>query len=105
GIAGLGTVGTGVLDLLANHARPIATRAGKKLEVTAVSARNRGKKRAHDLSKIVWCEDPVALANSPDIDVFVELIGSDGDPAKAAVEAALSAGKPGVNTNKALLAH
>jgi homoserine dehydrogenase len=105
GIAGLGTVGAGVLDLLSNHASAIATKGGKKLEVTAVSARSRGKKRNHDLSKLSWFDDPVALANSPDNDVFVELMGGDGNPAKAAVEAALNAGKPVVTANKALLAH
>ncbi len=105
GIAGLGTVGTGVLDILARHGKLIATRAGKTVEVTAVSARNRARNRGHDLSKTNWFEDPVALARSPAIDVFVELIGGEGDPAKAAVEAALNAGKHVITANKALLAH
>jgi homoserine dehydrogenase len=105
GIAGLGTVGTGVLDILAKYAELIATRAGKTVEATAISARNRAKNRGHDLSKLAWFDNPVALAQSPDIDVFVELIGGEGDPAKAAVEAALSAGKPAITANKALLAH
>ncbi|MGH6906611.1 MAG: homoserine dehydrogenase [Aestuariivirga sp.] len=105
GIAGLGTVGTGVLDLLHSHAGAIATRAGKKVEVTAVSARDRGKNRGHDLSKLAWFDDPVGLAKSPGIDVFVELIGGEQGAAKAAVEAALNAGKPVVTANKALLAH
>ena len=105
GIAGLGTVGTGVLDILAKHGQLIATRAGKRVEVTAVSARHRSRNRGHDLSKLVWFDDPVALARSADIDVFVELMGGEGDPAKAAVEAALAAGKPVVTANKALLAH
>ena len=51
-----------------------------------------------------WVDDPVVLAADPAIDVFVELIGGEGDPAKAAVEAALAAGKPVVTANKALLA-
>ena len=105
GIAGLGTVGTGVLDILARHGKLIATRAGKTVEVTAVSARNKGKNRRHDVSKLGWFDDPVALARSPAIDVFVELIGGEGDPAKAAVEAALNAGKHVITANKALLAH
>ncbi|MBC8013689.1 MAG: homoserine dehydrogenase, partial [Methyloceanibacter sp.] len=105
GIAGLGTVGTGVLDLLQAHAGAIATRAGKKVEVTAVSARDRSKNRGHDLSKLAWFDDAASLAKSPDIDVFVELIGGEANPAKAAVEAALGAGKPVITANKALLAH
>ena len=105
GIAGLGTVGVGVLDLLKSHAAAIATRAGKKIEVTAVCARARSKDRGHDLSKLVWFDKAEALAGSPDIDVFVELIGGEAAPAKAAVEAALKAGKSVVTANKALLAH
>ena len=105
GIAGLGTVGAGVLDILAKHGGLIASRAGVRVEVTAVSACNRGKKRGHDLSKLAWFDNPVKLAQSPDIDVFIELIGGEGDPAKAAVEAALKSGKPVITANKALLAH
>jgi homoserine dehydrogenase len=105
GIAGLGTVGKGVLDILASHGMVIQSRAGAKVEVTAVSARNRKINRGHDLTNIHWVDDPVALARSVEIDVFVELMGGEGDPAKAAVEAAIAAGKSVVTANKALLAH
>ncbi len=106
GIAGLGTVGTGVLDIFAKHATLIDKRAGRPVTVTAVSARNRVKLRGqHDLSQFQWFGDPVDLANSPDIDVFIELIGGDEGPAKTAVEAAISSGKHIVTANKALLAH
>lgn len=105
GIAGLGTVGAGVLDLLAKHGERLAARAGRPIQVRAVCARNRTRDRGHDLSVLTWFDDPLALARSPDIDVFVELIGGDGNPARAAVEAALRAGKPVVTANKALLAH
>jgi homoserine dehydrogenase len=106
GIAGLGTVGTGLLDLLASHAGLIERRTGQRLVVTAVCARDRSRKRGgHDISRHAWFDSPVALATSDDIDVFVELIGGEGDPVKAAVEAALSAGKHVVTANKALLAH
>jgi homoserine dehydrogenase len=105
GLAGLGTVGTGVLDALARHGGVIAQRTGKRLEVAAVSARTRGRTRGgHDLSALKWFDDPAALASSPDIDVFVELMGGDGDPAHAAVTAALAARKPVVTANKALIA-
>ena len=105
GIAGLGTVGGGVLDLLAKHAGVIAVRAGRPVEVIAVSARDRLRKRGHDISGAEWFDDPVKLARSPAIDVFVELMGGEGDPAKAAVEAALTSAKHVVTANKALLAH
>jgi homoserine dehydrogenase len=69
-----------------------------------VTARSKGKQRAVDVKKLQWARDPVALATDPGIDVFVELMGGAGDPAKAAVEAALAAGKSVVTANKALLA-
>ncbi len=105
GIAGLGTVGGGVLDLLQKNGANLALRAGKTIEVTAVSARNSSKKRSQDVSKLAWFDDPTELAKSDKIDVLVELMGGEGDPAKAAVEAALASGKPVVTANKALLAH
>ncbi|MFO1089681.1 MAG: homoserine dehydrogenase [Hyphomicrobiales bacterium] len=104
GLAGLGTVGTGVLDALARHGDTIALRAGRPLKVTAVTARSKGKDRGHDLSTLHWFDDPAALAASPEIDVFVELMGGEGDPAHAAVKAALAAKKPVVTANKALIA-
>ncbi|MET0867430.1 MAG: homoserine dehydrogenase, partial [Pseudorhodoplanes sp.] len=103
GLAGLGTVGTSVIRLIA-EGDALAARCGRKVQVTAVSARNKGKDRGLDLSQFRWFENPAELASFPDIDVFVELMGGEGDPAKAAVEAALRAGKSVVTANKALLA-
>ncbi len=105
GLAGLGTVGVGVLDSLARHQELLTTRAGCPLVVTGISARSKAKDRGHDLSKITWFDDPVKLAASPEIDVFIELIGGDTGPAKDAVEAAIAAGKHVITANKALLAH
>ena len=105
GIAGLGTVGGGVLDILKAHDTLLTKRAGKPIRLAAVSARNRTKDRGHDLSALRWHDDPVALAKSGDIDVFVELIGGHEGAAKAAVEAAIASGKHVVTANKALLAH
>lgn len=105
GIAGLGTVGAGVLDILKAHGRLVEARAGMPITLSGVSARSRNKNRGHDLSTVTWHDNPVALAASPGIDVFVELIGGDAGPAKDAVEAAIKAGKHVVTANKALLAH
>jgi homoserine dehydrogenase len=104
-IAGLGTVGTGLLDLLAERGEAIAAYIGRPIEVVAVSARARDKPRGgHDLSRYRWFDDPVALAADPQIEVFVELIGGQDDPAKAAVEQALKGAKHVVTANKALVA-
>jgi len=104
GLAGLGTVGSAVVALLEHGRDKLVARCGRPIEVVAVSARSRAKKRAVDLRKLHWIADPVALAADPGIDVFVELMGGEGDPAKRAVETALAAGKPVVTANKALLA-
>lgn len=103
GLAGLGTVGVGLLQLLVE--KPDLAPAGGRIEVAGVCAQSRGRPRAVDVSAYPWFDDPVALAGSPDIDVFVELMGGSDGPAKAAVEAALRAGKPVVTANKALIAH
>jgi homoserine dehydrogenase len=106
GLAGLGTVGTGVLDALQKHGRALSLRTGRPVELVAITARNADKPRgAHDLSRLQWVNDAVRLAAMPDIDVFIELIGGEGDPARSAVETALKSGKHVVTANKALLAH
>jgi len=105
GIAGLGTVGIGVVKLVQSEADRIALRCGRPIEITAISARDRSRNRDADLSAYAWESDPVALARRPDVDVFVELMGGDDGPAKASTEAALDAGKDVVTANKALLAH
>ncbi len=103
-LAGLGTVGGGVLKLLRDNADIVAARAGRPIAVTAISARDRSKDRGVSLSGLRWYEDPVGLAADPAADVVVELIGGSGGAAMALAEAAIGAGKPLVTANKALLA-
>jgi homoserine dehydrogenase len=105
GIAGLGTVGAGVVKLLAEHNRLLALRGGRPLKLVAVSARSKAKKRDIDLSKVRWERDPLALATAPDIDVVIELIGGSGGIARRLVQTALRHGKHVITANKALLAH
>ncbi|WP_149537089.1 homoserine dehydrogenase [Siccirubricoccus phaeus] len=103
-VAGLGTVGAGVLKLLEANAGLIAARAGRPIIVGAVSARDRTRDRGISLEALRWYDDPVALAADPGTDVVVELIGGSEGPARALVDAAIAAGKPVVTANKALLA-
>jgi homoserine dehydrogenase len=105
GLAGLGTVGIGVVRIVQRHAGLIAARAGRRVEIVAVSARDASRDRGTDLSPYAWEGDPVALARRADIDVFVEVMGGSDGPAKNATEAALAAGHDVVTANKALLAH
>src|SRR6476660_3957403 len=104
GVAGLGTVGAALVSQIAHQRDALSARCGRTIEVVAVCARSRAKNRGIDLRKMKWFSDPLALAREPGIDVFVELIGGAGDPAKGAVEAALASGKSVVTANKALLA-
>ena len=102
GVAGLGTVGAGLLRFVSE--RPHFAPAGGRVTVSGVSARSRSRPRPFDIAGLPWFDDPVALASSPEVDIFVELIGGSDGPAKAAVQAALNAGKPVVTANKALIA-
>ncbi len=104
GIAGLGTVGRGVVRIVQAHGDLIAKRAGRRVQIEAVSARSQ-KDRGVDLSAYAFEADPVALAQRPDVDVFVEVMGGHEGPARLATEAAIAAGKDVVTANKALLAH
>ncbi|NVN02306.1 MULTISPECIES: homoserine dehydrogenase [Asaia] len=104
GIAGLGTVGAGVVRLLRENAEAITARAGRRIEVVAVSARDRNRDRGVDLSGLTWHDNAIDLAADPKVDVVLELIGGAEGSARALVEKALSAGKPVVTANKALLA-
>ena len=105
GIAGLGNVGAGVLQVLDRNGGLVAARGGRAVEVVAVSARDRSRDRGVDLSGIRWVDDARSLAGDPAIDVVVELIGGDEGIARELVESALQAGQSVVTANKALLAH
>ena len=104
-IAGLGTVGVGVMRLLETNRDLIAARAGRPIEVVAVSARDRAKDRGVDIQSLAWEDDMTALASHEEVDVVVELVGGSDGPALALSRAALSAGKGLVTANKAMIAH
>jgi len=104
-IAGLGTVGVGVIRLLETNAKLIAARAGREIAVVAVSARDRGKDRGVDIARFAWEDDMTALARRADVDVVVELVGGSDGPALALSRAALGEGKGLVTANKAMVAH
>ena len=104
-IAGLGTVGTGVIKILEKHAAEIALRAGRPVEIIAVSARDKSKDRGVDLSGLDWVDDCAELAARDDIDAIVEMIGGSEGKAADLVRRSLAAGKHVVTANKALLAH
>jgi homoserine dehydrogenase len=104
GVAGLGNVGAALVGILQTDSVGLSRKLGRNIEVTAVCARSRSRDRGVDISGMQWFDDPVALARSDAIDLFVELIGGEDGPALAAVRAALEIGRPVVTANKALLA-
>ncbi len=104
GVAGLGTVGAGVLRLLAENAATIERRAGRAIVPAAVSARDRGRDRGIPLAALRWHEDPAILAQDPELDVVVEVIGGAAGPALGLAEATLAQGRHLVTANKAMIA-
>ena len=104
GIAGLGTVGAGVVRALQDHAGLIAVRAGRPIKIVAVSGKNKKKKRAVKISSYEWVDDPVKLSLA-NVDAVIELIGGAEGAARKTVEAALKSKKDVVTANKALMAH
>ncbi len=103
-LAGLGTVGAGVVTILQRHREEIIRKCGRPIDIVAISARSKGKDRGVDLSGYKWVDTPEALANE-DVDVVVELMGGSEGSAKNLVEASLKANKSVVTANKALLAN
>lgn len=101
GIAGLGTVGSGTVNVLKRNARDIARRVGRPIEITHIGARRDNP--ACDTQGIRLSRDIFAVATDPDIDILVELIGGI-DTARELVLTAIKNGKHIVTANKALIA-
>ena len=104
-LAGLGTVGAGVIRLLETNAALLRARAGRELRIVAVSARDRDKDRGVDLTRFDWDDDMTAMAARDDVDVVVELVGGADGPALTLARNAIRAGKGLVTANKAMIAH
>lgn len=111
GLAGLGTVGAGVVDILQQEVKLLQARTGRAIQLTHVAVRDVSKPRACDLSRFDYAnaitlnEDTLGLATNPEIDVVLELIGGENGIAYDLVKAALANGKHVVTANKALIAH
>lgn len=104
-LAGLGTVGVGVIRVIDTNADLIARRAGRPIRIVAISARDRNRDRGIDLSRFAWEDDMTAMAARPDVDVVVELVGGSDGPALVLARNAIADGKALVTANKAMIAH
>jgi len=104
GIAGLGTVGCGVVDLLQRNHELLARRTGRPIRIVAVSARDPARPRRVALDGLRWHGDARALAEDPEVDVVCELIGGAEGIALELARRTLAAGRHLVTANKAMLA-
>jgi len=104
-LAGLGTVGTGVIRLIEENGAMIAQRAGRPIVVAAISARDRNRDRGIDLTSYPWFDQAEELASLDDIDCVVEMIGGTDGTALDLARKSLAAGKSFVTANKAMIAH
>ncbi len=104
-LAGLGTVGGGVIRLIETNGSLITRRAGRSIEIVAVSARDRDKVRGIDISRYDWEDDMTAMAARDDVDAVVELVGGADGPALTLARNAIGHGKSLVTANKAMIAH
>ena len=105
GIAGLGTVGSGLIRLILERKDELELRAGRAIEITAISARDKKIDRGYDISSYIWHDNPLELVFDSNVDVVVELIGGSDGIAKDLILAAIENGKHVVTANKALIAH
>ena len=104
GIIGLGTVGVGLIQCLLKNKKLIFSRSEREIFIAAICAKNQTKKRDIDLKKFKWVQDPFDITNDKEIDLVVELIGGEENPAKSIVEKSLLNKKHVVTANKALIA-
>ena len=103
GMVGLGTVGSGVLELLERHRQFFSRELGFDFVLAGLCSRSQARLDRFAGRAPFLTRDPLALAARPDVDVLVEVAGGEDHP-RAWVEAALKAGKHVVTANKALLA-
>jgi homoserine dehydrogenase len=101
GIAGLGTVGSGTVNVLQRNNAEIARRVGQPIEIAHIGARRDNPNC--DISGIKVSRDIFAVAEDPEIDILVELIGGT-DTARELLLTAIGNGKHIVTANKALIA-
>jgi homoserine dehydrogenase len=102
GLCGLGTVGSGVFNVMARNAALINARAGCEVSIVHVGARR--DREGCDTSDVTLSRDIFAVLEDPAVDIVVELIGGT-DAARDLVLKAIENDKHVVTANKALIAH
>jgi len=103
GLIGFGTIGTGVVKLLASRRKAIDAMVGAKLRLVRIADLDTTRDRGVELPKGMLVADAARVYEADDIDVVIELMGGY-EPARRFVLAAIAKGKSIVTANKALLA-
>jgi len=103
GLIGLGTVGSGVVDILNRHRDDFCGRAGVDIEIVRFADRSEARFAELGLDPSTCTTDAFALIDDPSLDIVIELIGGTG-VARDVVLTALGSGKSVVTANKALMA-
>lgn len=103
GLIGLGTVGAGVVQLLASHGDAMTRKLGRPLSLVRVASRSIEKKPHPPLTQARLSADPWTVVHDPEVDIVLELIGGI-EPARTLILEAIKRGKDVVTANKALLA-
>ena len=103
GLLGCGTVGAGVVTILARESDDITARTGAKLEITRVAVRDLGRDRGLGLPDEILTDDPSQVVEADDVDIVIEVMGGI-EPANSLIRRALELGKPVVTANKELVA-
>jgi len=103
GLLGLGTVGSGVAEVLVTKADSLAEQAGLPLILRKVAERDVNKLRSARLGPDVLTSNPEEVLSHPEIDIVIELIGGE-HPAKEYIERAIANGKHAVTANKEVIA-
>lgn len=103
GLIGLGTVGSGVVEILSRHGEQFRSRAGVELALVKCADRSPERAAALGIEPARFTTEIAEVINDPSVDIVVELIGGTG-AAREVVLGALQAGKTVVTANKALMA-
>ncbi len=103
GLLGLGTVGSGTVNLLTRNSDEITRRAGRHIHIAHAATRHLDRSRNCSTENIVVTDDPFEVVDNPELEIIVELIGGE-EPARELVLRAIDSGKHVVTANKALIA-
>ena len=105
GIAGLGNVGSALIETIEENKTYFLNKAGIEFNIAGISAKTKNKKRNFNISNYNWYDDPVQMSKHNDFNVIVELIGEERGISYEIIQTALKNNKHVVTGNKALIAN